>query len=312
MKEINPAFRLTLICLSALSAREASCQTSVALFPVRDVPIGYHDNYDTENTNYNNAAHFSAFVQPGNNGGLNIGRSLIDFDLSTIPSEAPILGAYLSLSAIGPFGVGPVVSIGHVGSNACALQLITSPWNANTVTWNNQPETTPVGSASIQQSSYSLENYLYIDVTELIREIHASPGSSHGMMLNLQNEALGRGMAFHGSLASQVDKRPRLLVIYGDCEGSGIGFDENSIPDLGVKILPNLIRTGGSLLLDHPEMRNSVLDIELIDAIGRIVQTRTNIQLPYHYDLPYLSSGSYLVVLKAKGAPIDLGRLVVQ
>ena len=119
--------KLSIFTFFILSAYLTFGQTSVVLVPTRDTPFAFHDNYNTENINYNNALHFAAFAQPGNSGGMNTGRAALDFDLSPIPSGSTILGAFLNLTGIGPFGIGQAASVGNTGQNECTLSRITSP-----------------------------------------------------------------------------------------------------------------------------------------------------------------------------------------
>ena len=96
-------FRPALLVFSQLLVSSIYSQTSVVLYSTRDCPFAYHDNYNTANTNYNSAVHFSAFAQPGASGGVNAGRSVVEFDLSSIPTDSTVVGAFLSVSARGPW-----------------------------------------------------------------------------------------------------------------------------------------------------------------------------------------------------------------
>ncbi|MBK7269179.1 MAG: hypothetical protein IPI07_06610 [Flavobacteriales bacterium] len=96
-----------------LFGTQAHAQTSVVLSPTEDASLGYHDNFNSASTNYNSTIHYSAYAQPGAQGGINKGRGAMDFDLTGIPAGSTVLGAFLSLSAIGPFGVGDVAAIGR-------------------------------------------------------------------------------------------------------------------------------------------------------------------------------------------------------
>ena len=73
-----------------------------------------------------------------------VNRGLIRFDLSSIPANATVTQAFLSLynnpnsSNGNPMGEHSTLS----GSNAAWLQKVTTSWNELTVTWNDQPATT--------------------------------------------------------------------------------------------------------------------------------------------------------------------------
>src|SRR5688572_20997457 len=68
-------------------------------------------------------------------------RSVLQFDLASIPSDAQITKASLSLYAWGSeTGLGKHSS--KSGSNEGLLQRITSSWDENTITWGTQPTIT--------------------------------------------------------------------------------------------------------------------------------------------------------------------------
>ena len=99
-------------------------------------------------------------------------RSLLQFDLSQIPTGATINSAFLSL-----YGCpGSSNTQGSTGSNTCYLQRVTSAWDESTVTWNNQPSTANQNQVTLIQSSSTTQNYLDIDVTVLFQDIINNAG----------------------------------------------------------------------------------------------------------------------------------------
>jgi len=300
---------LPLICL--VLATPAKAQQVAVLTPTRDVPFSFHDNFPTASTNYNSALHFSAFSQTGNIGGENAGRALIDFDLSFIPQDSTIFGAFLSVSAIGPYGVGEVVSIGHIGQNECTLERVTSSWGESTVTWNNQPTTTTMNLIIVPSSSYALQNYPSINVTELIRDIHSDPNPSNGLMLKLISENPNTGLAFFGSLAPLPDKRPMLTVIYGDCKTSRVGINDNDKDEIVLNITPSISSAGSVVRLDMLSDLNAVCSAEMIDASGRPVETFLIDRWPHYRTIPQVASGLYSYRIRKGGEALGAVRLVV-
>lgn len=93
-------------------------------------------------------------------------RSLIEFDLSNIPSGAIINSANLSLYSQESPGLGSHSTTS--GSNESVLSRITSSWDESFVTWNNQPTITTENEVFLSESSSSTQDYLNIDVTNLI------------------------------------------------------------------------------------------------------------------------------------------------
>ncbi|MCX6231376.1 MAG: DNRLRE domain-containing protein [Bacteroidetes bacterium] len=147
-----------------------------------------------------------------NSGNLSIIRSLIDFDFSSIPANATILNASLSL-----YHYTSTANVGHStqsGSNMCLLRRITSTWNENTVCWNNQPTTTTQNQVIIPQSTNDTMDYPNINITNLIKDIINNPSSSYGLMMLLDNENYFRSMLFSSSNNTNNAKRPKLVITY--------------------------------------------------------------------------------------------------
>lgn len=290
----------------------AQAQTTLILSPSQDTEIGYHDNYNSANTNYNSAYHLSAFAQPGAVGGVNKGRGLMKFNLAAIPADATVLGAFITFSASGPTdGVGVVTSVGSTGLNSAKLFRVTSPWNDNTATWNNQPSTTNMNAAPLPQSTYPMQNYLNVDVTTLVQDMVADPANSFGFLLKLDNETPSRGLCFYGGLAPQADKRPQLVVIYGDCGAANI--DENDPATDHLTISPSLTSPGSSLQMNMGQKTTGTTHVVLMNSIGQTVFTRTTSSWPMSITIPAIAQGAYTwKVEDATGAVLGIARMVVQ
>ena len=141
-------------------------------------------------------------------------RSLIEFDLSNIPSGALVISAKLSLYSQESSGLGSHST--RSGSNESILNRITSSWEENTVTWNNQPTTTTENQVFLSKSSSSIQNYLNIDVTNLVKNMIDDSPNSHGFLLKLSNEKHYRSMVFAASGHSDSDLHPKLEVTYSE------------------------------------------------------------------------------------------------
>ncbi len=139
-------------------------------------------------------------------------RSLIDFDLSGIPLGAVINSAYLSLYSYNSPSNGSHSTLS--GANTGLLKRITSTWSQNSVTWNIQPLTTAVNQVTLAASTASIQNYTNIDVTALIQDMKANPGSSFGFMFQLVTEQYYRRMVFASSDNSDNTLHPKLEITY--------------------------------------------------------------------------------------------------
>ena len=142
-------------------------------------------------------------------------RSLIDFDLSTIPDNTTITSAKLTLYnndddiAIGGPGHSKIS-----GSNESVLQRVTASWDINTVTWNNQPTATNINQVLLPESTSAYQDYMDIDVTALIQYFIENPAENHGLMLKLKTEQHYRSLNFCSSDHADASKHPKLVITY--------------------------------------------------------------------------------------------------
>lgn len=160
----------------------------------------------------------NAFTAQGN---FFIQRSLIRFELSSVPSNAQIISAKLSLWCN--------IESGHhqlqYGDNQSYLSRIIQPWEEQTVTWNNQPVATKENQVWLHVSQSRTEDYLDIDVTNLIKDFIELKNPNYGLMMQLLTEEMYRTLLFASSDFSDTSKRPLLVITYVDCESSISDFN---------------------------------------------------------------------------------------
>lgn len=162
----------------------------------------------------NYGSHIDYMAQAWTIGGqVTIVRSLIEFDLSSIPSNAVILDAKLSLyySYLSPNG-------DHQGANDSYIQRITSSWNENTVTWNTQPTTTSSNQKYLSQTVSNTQDFTNINVTNLVSDMIGNPTSSFGFMIRLVTEQTYRRLTFASSDYPDSLRRPKLVITYSACQ----------------------------------------------------------------------------------------------
>jgi hypothetical protein len=166
-----------------------------------------------EDNNWGGSPDFAtgAWTWSGNPGVI---RSLIQFDLSSIPLAAVITDARLSLynNPTSSFFFGQHSSLS--GSNESVLQRITAPWDEFSVTWNNQPPTTMLNEVILPQSTSAHEDYLNIDVTTQVNDMFLNPSSNFGFMIRLQTELYYRSMIFASSDNADASLHPKLEITY--------------------------------------------------------------------------------------------------
>jgi len=216
-----------------------------------------------------------------------IGRSLLKYDFSFIPSNAIVLNAKLSLY----HNPTPDPPGGHAGANSCYLQKVTSNWDEYTVTWNNQPTTTALNQLILPASTSSTQDYLDLDVMTLVSQMINNPSSNFGLMIKLLTEQSYRNLDFASGLCEDSTKRPRLELTYSIFTGiepisSTVPAEYNLYQNY-----PNPFNPATRIKFDVPKNSNVVLKV--YDLMGREVKKIV--------DNEYLNAGTYEVNFDGTG-----------
>ena len=242
-------------------------------------------------TNFPNPADFIATTWTWG-GDYSCVRSLLNFDLAPIPSAAIITDARLYF-----YWHNSNSNTGHStlsGSNASWLRRITSPWNVNTVTWNNQPSTTTINQVYLPASSNDTMNYPNIDVTALIADIK---NFGYGMMLMLDTEQYYRSLLFAACGTSDPTKTPWLKICYQlNSSISDYDLNQNEKASLYPDPANNILN------IDYNFNINSKIVIEfyaidgaLKDRINRGFETKGQHNLSYVLNPEIFKAGIYFV-----------------
>jgi hypothetical protein len=220
--------RLSLLVVTAILASICSCEKEsgsgehmpksdlITLQPDpqngKDAFIEDYPHSDYRNLNWGESDEFAAMSWTSG-GEAFVVRSLIDFNFDTLPDKATIDSAELSLFAYGNEYHG----YGHAaltGSNECYLQRVVTEWHEHSVTWNEQPQTTEVNQILLPQSNHPMQDYIGMDITDLVKDIYNDPAGSFGFMLRLKNEEGYRRMFFATSDVTEENMRPRLDIYF--------------------------------------------------------------------------------------------------
>ena len=194
------------------------------------------------------------------------GRGLLQFDLSGIPSNAVVVTAQLSLYN-NPASVqtgGQHQSL--TGSNNGRLERITSAWDENTVTWNTQPATTNLNSVFLPQSISPNEDYLNINVLQLVLDMINNPSTSFGFMIRLNTEQIYRSLVFASSDHLDMSKHPKLQI----CYTTPTGINENPGNDFYFLIQPNPFSE--NLMLTYKINHTTNVVVTIYDIAGRALE----------------------------------------
>lgn len=248
-------------------------------------------------------------------------RSLIDFDLSSIPADAVITSATLT------FYHNPLAKAGinqnglhssHTSSNASQLVKITQAWEEGTVTWNNAPTTGSVV-ATLAQSTSGTQDYV-VDVLSYIKDKRAYPTSNFGLMLKLQNETQYALMNFASSDNIDAANHPKLEIAYisatalksdrgGEVEESFIE-PASVASQLEAAIYPNPAASAGEVTISLNQQIEKG-EISIFNALGKIVSTQPMSGNVEQVKLGQSTPGIYFVrITTEKGSCV--GRLEVK
>lgn len=221
MKKLKISILLTIITMVIISCVAHKKTTKEGHYKLKLQPnnaVGKDAVIWSSRPNKNNASSIDfqamAWTWYGKNLSNGTRRSLIQFDLSTIPTYAIIDRAKLALyhNSETPEPTGGHSIMGD--SNSSFLQRVIEPWEENLVTWFNQPSTTTENQVTLAESKGIKEDYLDIDVTAIIQDMVSNPSSSYGLMLKLKSEQYYRAMIFASSDHPNKNYHPKLEINY--------------------------------------------------------------------------------------------------
>jgi uncharacterized repeat protein (TIGR01451 family) len=147
----------------------------------------------------------------GTSGDYKVSRSLVKFNLSSIPFGTPISSAQLHLR------VGGVCYGGNTNARTTTVYRANGDWSESSVTWNNKPGYAEAyGSASIP---YGYGSWYTYDVTGLVRGWVNSAFANQGLMVR-GPEGSGSTFGWIGFYTSESNYDPYLTVTYAGMDAS--------------------------------------------------------------------------------------------
>lgn len=196
-------------------------------------------------------------------GEFNLWRPLFRFNLTEIPAEAHIISARLSLYANPDPASAP-----HSGANKSYIRKVTTAWNPYTVTWETHPDYSTENQVTLRESVSPSEDYLDLDVTELVRDMVSNPSANFGFIIMNRVENTYRSINFASSECTVVNKRPKLDIVYNSV---GIDPNLNKIPE-GYRLyqnIPNPFNPETAISFSIPERSN--VSLKIFDGLGKEV-----------------------------------------
>lgn len=283
-----------------IACQICSAQLYITLPVTQDSPIVYHDNYNHANVNYGDKPFLAAFEIPGALGGVNTNRALLSFDLSQIPIGSTILSAKLNLFAYTEFTVIPVDN-GHYGSNQSRLNRITSQWSENTVTWNTQPTVTNLNEVILNQSISPDQNYLDIDVKNLVQDMIDNPSNSFGFELSLVNEVSTTNLSFCSNEYPNTLKRPTLEIEYR----LSVGIEELTLERYQLAPNPTHDLLNFTFENDTPKL------IQLVDYNGKVAYSFICAEKEQTISVLQLAAGCYTIQVQSEAKQFPKRKIIL-
>jgi hypothetical protein len=191
-----------------------------------------HERGIYQNTNFGAAPQFYAMTWTFEGEAASL-REYFEFNLGSVPLGATVVSATLDL--YGHIQQNGAAHSCLSGNNDAWIRRVTTPWNENTVTWNNQPAVTPVGQVALAPQCTPGTD-LSVNLTAMVQDMVNNPSSNYGFQLSLQLENYYRALIYHSSDEQNPLKRPRLTVTYEvpcPCENNLVkngSFSEGNAP----------------------------------------------------------------------------------
>jgi len=198
-----------------------TAQTTVVLKPgaIEGKDATLWSNVTTSNSGDNESINAYTWT---NSGILTNKRILLEFDLSSIPVSATINEANLSLY-FNPTDESESFDE-HTGENGIDIQRVIAAWDEGIVNWDNQPSASTMNQVSLPPSTSGDQDYLDINVTDLVKDMHDPAIGNNGFLIKMTDELnVFKSVLFASSDHPQATLHPELEINYTvldtiDCE----------------------------------------------------------------------------------------------
>jgi hypothetical protein len=138
-------------------------------------------------------------------------RGLVKFDLSSLPANAIITSARMTLYSNPTPLNGNFIDANYGADNTLLIQRVTSNWNTS-LTWQTQPGTDASTQIVIPHTPLSRLDITDLDVTTQMKAMQQM--GNYGFMIKLQNEVIYTSRIFCSSKYADASKHPKLVILY--------------------------------------------------------------------------------------------------
>ena len=238
------------------------------------------------NSNYGESTKIAPYAWT-QQGLLNVVRPLLQFDLTSIPQNAIITSAKLSLYYNPNY-----VDKEHIGNTAFWIKRITSSWDENNVTWNNQPSTTTNNQVEVASYSNPTQSFENIDVLKLVQDMLIAPNVNYGFMLQLKEEIQYSKLILASSDNIDNSAHPKLEITYEMPTSSCLILQPDAIngkdAEIG-SIVPDINYGNSEKFTPYAWTQNSALNVvrplvefDLSDLPNNATITEASLSLYYN------------------------------
>ncbi len=224
-----------------------------------------------------------ATINEGRNDDLNVAydgelsplkkhQSFIKFDLTTVPKNAVIDSAFLSLfwnptDSHGVFGNGHFDGVNGSAPSQLVMDRVTKFWDEKNINWNNQPTISATNRVVVSHATYpgGTSNFKNMNVTKLFRDMLDSSQTNFGLRLFILPQSGVRQLIFASSNHPNPNLRPKLKLCWHNDQINGI--TEVSEKDQ-IQIHPNPAFDQVKIYFTGIQTQKGVM----INSIGQVVK----------------------------------------
>lgn len=190
-----------------------NAQTTITIYPDDFMIEGYSTTLNSHNSTY---PYFIATDWTVSGVEMWM-KSYLRINLSSIPARATITRALLNLYSDGQHANGYLTGNStDYKNNTCILKRTITQMSDASVTWSNQPSISPNSQVTLNNSTSNPQDYLGIDITQLIKDMISYPADGNLLEFSLVNYPTGKysRMEFYSADYGTVSKRPMVQITY--------------------------------------------------------------------------------------------------